>query len=94
MRRHARQTAKTELRSVCQPWLHPRVPHTTLCHQIVRYLESHFVFVTEPDVPPTNQCHRKGPRHLIISRKISAGTRSVRGTQTKKTLWRRTQSTS
>jgi hypothetical protein len=52
----------------------------------VRHLASLFVFVTEPAVPPTNNAAERSLRPLVVSRKISGGTRSERGTTTKMTL--------
>lgn len=81
-----RTAAQTNLRRVCEPWLTPRVAQTSLCTRILRHLESLFVFVTEPDVPATNNAAERSLRHLVVSRKISVGTRAPRGTATKMTL--------
>ena len=40
----------------------------------------------QPEVPPDNNAAERSLRHLVISRKISGGTRSERGTDTKMTL--------
>lgn len=85
-RRQMRHQAETQLRHLCTPWLDPRVPQTTLCARILRYLESLFVFVTESGVPTTNNQAERSLRHLVVSRKISGGTRSARGTATKMTV--------
>lgn len=37
-------------------------------------------------MPPTNNAAERSLRHLVVSRKISGGTRSAQGTQTKLTL--------
>lgn len=81
-----RVAAETELRHLCQPWLEPRVPQTPLCARILRHLESLFVFVTEPGVPATNNAAERSLRHLVTIRKISGGTRSAKGTQTRMAL--------
>ncbi|CAN5808857.1 IS66-like element ISH10 family transposase [soil metagenome] len=86
VRRHAQHLARTELKTLCQPWLEPRVPQTTLCQRMLKYLPELFVFVTNPDVPATNNAAERSLRALVISRKISGGTRSAAGTQTKMTL--------
>jgi N-acetylmuramic acid 6-phosphate (MurNAc-6-P) etherase len=44
------------------------------------------VFVTNPTVPATNNAAERSLRPLVTSRKISGGTRSPHGTQTKMTL--------
>ena len=42
--------------------------------------------MAEPDVPSDNNPAERSRRHLVISRKISGGTRSERGTERKMTL--------
>lgn len=42
--------------------------------------------VTEPEVPATTNADERSLRHLVVSRKISGGTRSPRGTATKLAL--------
>ncbi|CAN5167105.1 IS66-like element ISH10B family transposase [soil metagenome] len=81
-----RKQAQADLRQICTPWLEPRVPQTPLCARMLRHLESLFVFVTEPDVPATNNAAERSLRPLVVSRKISGGTRSPRGTAVKMTL--------
>jgi hypothetical protein len=44
------------------------------------------VFVVEPAVPPDNNAAERSLRHLVTSRKISGGTRSAAGTETKMAL--------
>lgn len=81
-----RKRAQTDLKQVCAPWLAPSAPQTTLCRRILKHLESLFVFVTEPAVPATNNAAERSLRPLVVSRKISGGTRSPRGTATAMTL--------
>jgi transposase len=78
-----RQHAEVDLRELCAPWQEPRVPQTRLCTRILCHLEHLFVFVTESGVPPTNNAAERSLRPLVISRKISGGTRSEHGTMTK-----------
>ncbi len=85
-RRPARDQAEANLTALCRPWLDPRVPQTPLCKRILRYLDSLCVFVTQPGVPATNNAAERSLRHLVISRKISGGTRSPQGTTTRMTL--------
>jgi hypothetical protein len=85
-----RKQVQADLKQACLPWLEPRVAQTPLCARILRHLESLFVFVTEPAVPPTNNAAEPGAlwalRHLVVSRKIGGGTRSPQGTATKMML--------
>lgn len=81
-----RKQVETDLRHVCEPWREPKAAQTTLCVRILRHLESLFVFVTDPTVPATNNAAERSLRPLVVSRKISGGTRSAQGTLTKMTL--------
>ena len=42
--------------------------------------------MTEPEAPPDNNAAERSLRPVVISRKISGGTRSAHGTGTKMTL--------
>ena len=42
--------------------------------------------MAEPDVPSDNNAAERSRRHVVISGKISRGTRSERGTESKMTL--------
>ena len=53
---------------------------------IENHIKELFVFVAEPQVPPDNNSAERSLRHLVVSRKISGGTRSHQGTDTKMTL--------
>ena len=57
-----------------------------LCRRIDKHLKELFVFVAEPEVPPDNNAAERSLRPLVISRKISGGTRSNQGTDAKMTL--------
>jgi transposase len=70
-----------------QPFLDdPLAVHGKLCRRIAKYLPELFAFVADPRVPPTNNAAERSLRHLVTSRKISGGTQSPTGTQTKMTL--------
>ena len=82
-----RRWLEARLRSVCQPFLtDDTAPQARLCRRIEKYLHALFTFVVDPAVPPTNNAAERSLRHLVVSRKISGGTRSAQGTQTKLTL--------
>ena len=74
------------LMSVCQPYLVEQTPMTTLCKRIDKYIDELFLFVTDPAVPSDNNPAERALRHSVISRKISGGTRSARGSNTKMVL--------
>ncbi len=75
------------LLEVCQPYLEDKqaIEHV-LSKRIERYIKELFVFVSQPDVPSDNNGAERSLRHLVTARKISGGTRSLAGTETKMTL--------
>ena len=64
----------------------PLAVQAKLCRRIEKHIKELFVFVAEPEVPPDNNAAERSLRHLVVSRKISGGTRSEQGTKTKMTL--------
>ena len=62
------------------------VPHAALCQRVERYHPELFTFVAEPAVPPTNNAAERALRPLVVSRKISGGTRSPQGSRTRMAL--------
>ena len=94
-RRTAQLALERKLLAICQPFLADRLAlQGRLCRRIERHIKSLprtgygelFVFVAEPDVPSDNNSAERSLRHVVISRKISGGTRSERGTESKMTL--------
>ena len=86
-RRTAQLALERQLLALGQPFRHdPSATQAKLCRRIERHLKELFVFVAEPDVPADNNAAERSLRHLVISRKISGGTRSEQGTQSKMTL--------
>lgn len=82
-----RRGLMARLDAVCQPFLRDETaPQARVCRRMEKYLDSLFTFVVDPTVPPTNNAAERSLRHLVVSRKISGGTRSAQGTQTKLTL--------
>ena len=76
-----------QLRSLCRPFLSDQTAtQAKLRRRIERSIQELFVFVSNPDVPPDNNAAERSLRHLVVSRKISGGTRSPRGTESKMTL--------
>lgn len=61
-------------------------PFHTLAKRIDKYLDEHFTFVLDPNIPATNNAAERAVRHGVIARKISGGTRSKAGTRTKEIL--------
>ena len=86
-RRQARWRMQDELLARCQPYVaDDTAPQARLCRRIAKYLHALFIFVLEPGVPSDNNPAERSVRHEVISRKVSGGTRSAAGTQTRMTL--------
>ena len=94
-RRVAQLAWERKLLAICRPFLSdPSAVQAKLCRRIERFIKSLprtgygelFVFVAEPDVPADNNPAERSRRHLVISRKVSGGTRSEQGTERKMTL--------
>lgn len=92
MRRRVARALQAELAAICAPYLPAPAPGTAvppqrgLCQRIEKHRADLFVFVEDPAVPPTNNAAERCLRHLVVSRKISGGTRSATGSTTKMTL--------
>ena len=68
---------------LCRPFLDdPSAVQARLCRRMENHIKELFVFVAEPEVPPDNNAAERSLRHLVVSRKVSGGTRSDRGTAT------------
>ena len=75
------------LLSLCKPFCDDdAAPQAKLCRRIDKFIKELFVFVSHPGVPSENNAAERSLRHLVISRKISGGTRSERGTNSKMAL--------
>jgi transposase len=85
-RLRAQQHLEQELMKACEPFLGKEVPQRRLCERVEAFLSELFVFVAIPGVPSDNNGAERGLRHLVTSRKISGGTRSARGSDTKMIL--------
>ena len=86
-RRVAQLAWERQLLAICRPFLSdPSAVQGKLCRRIERHIKELFVFVAEPDVPADNNPAERSLRHLVISRKVSGGTRSEQGTESKMTL--------
>ena len=68
---------------LCQPAVRTEAPQHTLCERVERFLPELFVFVAVPGVPAHNNLAERSIRPLVVARKISGGTRSPKGSQTR-----------
>ncbi len=86
-RRTAQLVLERQLLAICQPFSDDSsAAQAKLCRRIERHIGELFVFVAVPQVPSDNNAAERRLRHLVISRKVSGGTRSERGSSSKMTL--------
>ena len=94
-RRAAQLALEHRLLALCRPYLaDPMAAQARVCRRMEKHIKSLprtgygelFVFVAQPDVPSDNNAAERSLRPLVTSRKISEGTRSPQGTDTKMTL--------
>ena len=75
------------LLALCRPFMEdPLAVQGKLCRRIERHIKELFVFVSHPETPSDNNAAERSLRHLVISRKISGGTRSEAGSDSKMIL--------
>jgi transposase len=72
-----------QLWQLCAPYVNSSTPMQTLCKRVETFLPELFVFVAIPGVPAHNNLAERSVRPLVIARKISGGTRSPKGSQTR-----------
>jgi transposase len=86
-RRTQQRAFEQELWQLCVPYAHTSSPLQTLCERVERFLPELFVFVAVPGVPADNNLAERSVRPLVIARKISGGSRSPNGSQTRMALF-------
>lgn len=74
---------EAQLWQLCQPYVRTEALQHTLCERVERFLPELFVFVAIPGVPAHNNLAERSVRPLVVARKISGGTRSPKGSQTR-----------
>lgn len=86
MRLRAQRYFEQKLLKVCKPYLTRDTPMSNLCGRIYTFLPELFTFVKYPEVKSHNNDAERILRHTVVQRKISGGTRSVKGSETKTIL--------
>lgn len=64
----------------------PEAPQRVLAQRMIRHLGELFLFVGDPQIPPDNNLAERSLRPAVTARKISGGTRSPKGSETKMAL--------
>lgn len=75
-----------KLKQISQQYVATDVPMSTLCARIMTFLPELFVFIRFPNITSDNNPAERIIRHTVVARKISGGTRSPRGSETKSIL--------
>ncbi len=77
---------KGKLKTLCEPYLTSFTPQATLCARAIKYLPEMFTFVRFEEVDSDNNQAERALRRTVIKRKISFGTRSSKGSETRSIL--------
>ena len=75
-----------KLKNICQKYVTKDIVMSTLCARIMTFMPELFVFVRFPNVTSDNNSAERIIRHTVVARKISGGTRSSQGSETKSIL--------
>lgn len=82
--REAQQHAfEQELWMFCQPSVRTTAVQRVFCERVEAFVPALFVFVRIPGVPAHNTLAERSVRPLVITRKMSGGTRSPKGSRTR-----------
>ena len=80
------QHYQQQLSSICQPYLGSDAPMRVLCQRMERFLPELFTFVADPRVSADTNAAERSLRPPVVNRKISGGTRSEQGSETKRIM--------
>ena len=77
---------KKMLKTICEPYTLKETPMSTLSGRCIKFMPELFTFIRFPGIPSTNNMAERALRHSVVQRKISGGTRSERGSETRAIL--------
>lgn len=80
------QYFKQKLKNLCEPYIQTQIPQAKLSARALRYLPEIFTFTRFEGVNSDNNMAERAVRKTVIQRKISFGTRSKTGSETKSIL--------
>lgn len=86
MREEKERYFKEKLSNICNQHLEKQTVFSTLNARALKYISELFTFIRFPNILSDNNLAERSLRHLVVSRKISGGTRSKRGSETKSIL--------
>lgn len=77
---------KQKLKKLCEPHIKTQVLHAKLAARGIKFLSELFTFIRYEGVNSDNNMAERAVRKTVIKRKISFGTRSARGSETRSIL--------
>lgn len=80
------QYFEKKLKNICAKYVPTDTPMSTLCARIMTFMPELFVFIRFPNIASDNNLAERIIRHTVVARKISGGTRSAKGSETKSIL--------
>lgn len=86
MREEKEAYFKRQLTAICEPYVGKQTVFTKLNARALKYVSELFTFVRFPNIKSDNNMAERALRHLVVSRKISGGTKSTKGSETKSIL--------
>ena len=75
-----------KLQALCEPFIKTDGPPSTLCARALKFMPEMFTFVRFEGVNSDNNMAERAVRKTVIKRKISYGTRSKKGSETRSIL--------
>lgn len=82
----ARERFQRRLVALAHPYLNTGSPQAVLAKRLIQFEPELFTFVEHPEVPPDNNAAERAIRPAVIARKVSGGTRSKDGSDTRAVL--------
>jgi hypothetical protein len=77
---------KQKLKKLCEPYIKTQLLQATLAARGIRFLSEMFAFIRYEGVNSDNNMAERAVRKTVIKRKISFGTRSPKGSETRSVL--------
>ena len=74
------------LKTVCMPYVKKDAPMSILSSRAITFLPELFVFIRFPNLKSDNNLAERIIRHTVVARKISGGTKTPKGSETKAIL--------
>jgi hypothetical protein len=80
---YRKEAFEGRLMALCARLLESTAPQPVLCQRVARFLIQLFYFVVDERVPADHNAAERAMRPIAVCRKISGGTRSPQGSETR-----------